>query len=328
MSREIARRSLQSPALLATKIHGPEDVLAAFLSGKNRHTLAAYDADLRDFARFLALDPPKLAVAALVTSQRGDAHAIALAWRVHLEARGLAPATVARKLAALRSIVKLAGQLGQVDWELTIASPRSEGYRDTSGPGEQGWRSVRDQAKAAAAEGTPLRVRDLAIVRLLHDLALRREEACRLDLADVDLDDLGVPMRIWIVGKKRTQKEALTLPRPTAEAIAAWIVLRGPDPGPLFVRLDLGAGTDAMGRLTGRSVANLVNRLGERSGLRRRLRPHGLRHQAITEALDRTGGDVRKVQRFSRHADLKTLVVYDDRRRDGAGEVSKLIADD
>ncbi len=54
--------------------------------------------------------------------------------------------------------------------------------------------------------------------------------------------------------------------------------------------------------------------------------PHGLRHAAITEALDLTGGDVRKVQRFSRHRDLQTLTIYDDNRVDLAGEVSKLVA--
>jgi integrase len=41
-------------------------------------------------------------------------------------------------------------------------------------------------------------------------------------------------------------------------------------------------------------------------GLTRDTRPHGLRHEAITRALDRTHGDIRTVQRFSRHADPKT----------------------
>ena len=54
--------------------------------------------------------------------------------------------------------------------------------------------------------------------------------------------------------------------------------------------------------------------------------PHGLRHAAITEALDLTGGDVRKVQRFSRHRDLQTLTIYDDARIDMGGEVAKLVA--
>jgi integrase/recombinase XerC len=54
--------------------------------------------------------------------------------------------------------------------------------------------------------------------------------------------------------------------------------------------------------------------------------PHGLRHAAITEALDLTGGDVRKVKRFSRHRDLQTLVVYDDNRVDLGGEVARKVA--
>ncbi len=47
---------------------------------------------------------------------------------------------------------------------------------------------------------------------------------------------------------------------------------------------------------------------------------------AARAAREVTGGDVRKVQRFSRHRDLQTLVVYDDNRVDLAGEVSKLVA--
>lgn len=328
MSREIALQSLSTPALQQHIHIGPQDVYRAFLEGRNEHTRKAYDRDLRDFAEFLGLPSAGPALAALILAGKGPAHAMALAFRTHLSARGLSPATVGRRLAALRSAVKLAGQIGQVDWELSIASPQAEAYRDTSGPGESGWRSVREAAKADAGEGQETKVRDLAIVRLLHDQALRRDEVCKLDLADCDFDDLGEPMAIWILGKKRLQKERLTLARPTAEALSAWIRLRGDHAGPLFVRLDPGAAASRDQRITGRSIHRLVGRLGERAGLRKKLRPHGLRHEAITEALDRTNGDVRKVQRFSRHKDLRTLTVYDDRRRDGAGEVSRLIADD
>lgn len=324
--RELALRSLKSPAVLPRRSIGPEDVLAAFLAGRNAHTHRAYDADLRDFARFVGHDEPRLAVASLVMSDRGAAHAVALAWRVHLEARGLAPATVSRKLAALRAVVKLAGQLGQVDWELSLSSPRAEGYRDTRGPGDEGYKRVRELARGEAEAGDPKRVRDYSALRLLHDLGLRRGELVGIDLADVETDAAGVPSRVWIKGKKRVHKEALALPTATARALGAWMAARGAGPGPLFVRLDRGAA--GLSRLTGRAVALLANRLGERAGLPRRLSPHGFRHQAITEALDKTGGDVRKVQRFSRHADLKTLVVYDDRRRDGAGDVSRLLAED
>ena len=297
------------------------------MAGRNAHTHRAYDADLRDFARFVGHDEPRLAVASFLSSPRGDAHAIALAWRVHLEARGLAPATIGRKLAALRAVVKLAGQLGQVDWELSLGSPRAEGYRDTRGPGDEGYKRVRELARAEAEAGGAKRVRDYSTLRLLHDLGLRRGELVGIDLADVETDADGVPTRVWIKGKKRVHKEALSLPPATSRALGAWIAARGDFEGPLFTRLDRAAG-GSPSRLTGRAVALFTNRLGERAGLARRLAPHGLRHQAITEALDKTGGDVRKVQRFSRHADLKTLVVYDDRRRDGAGDVSRMLAED
>lgn len=314
---------------LARRVIGPADVLAAFLAGRNPSTLRAYDADLRDFAGFVGADDARAAVASLVTSHKGDGHAVALAWRVHLQARGLAAATVGRKLAALRSVVKLAGQLGLADWELSIGGPRGEGYRDTRGPGDDGWRAVRELAKREAGEhgeGGPKRVRDLALARLLHDLGLRRGEACGLDLVDVEFDAEGRPQRVWILGKRRTSREPLTLAGPTAEALGRWIDVRGREPGPVFTRLDRGA--KGLSRLTGRSVARIVNGLGERAGLPRRLAPHGLRHQAITAALDKTGGDVRKVQRFSRHHDLKTLVIYDDKRRDGAADVSRMVAED
>ena len=49
------------------------------------------------------------------------------------------------------------------------------------------------------------------------------------------------------------------------------------------------------------------------------VRPHGLRHAAITEALDRTNGNPREVMKFSRHKSIATVMVYDDQRLDDQG---------
>ena len=65
--------------------------------------------------------------------------------------------------------------------------------------------------------------------------------------------------------------------------------------------------------------------LGEQAGLGV-VRPHGLRHAAITETLEVTRGDVRTVQRFSRHRDLRILMIYDDNCPDRAGEVARWLA--
>jgi len=148
-------------------------------------------------------------------------------------------------------------------------------------------------------------------------LALRRSEAVSLDVEHLDLETGTVS----VLGKGRSERVALSLPEPTACALRAWLELRGTEPGPLFLNMDRARKGR---RLTGRSVARLVGELGRSIGIR--VRPHGLRHAAITEALDITRGDVRAVQKFSRHRDLRTLTVYDDNRRDLAGEVAKLVA--
>ncbi len=81
-------------------------------------------------------------------------------------------------------------------------------------------------------------------------------------------------------------------------------------------------------RLTGDAVARLVKALGLKAGLAREVRPHGLRHEAITRALDLCAGDVRRVRHFSRHAKIETLLRYDDNRRDEAGAIARLLGDD
>jgi integrase/recombinase XerC len=62
-----------------------------------------------------------------------------------------------------------------------------------------------------------------------------------------------------------------------------------------------------------------------RAGLK--TRPHALRHSAITTALDQTNGDVRAVQRFSRHKDIRVLTVYDDHRQNLGGKVAAMLAE-
>jgi integrase/recombinase XerC len=77
--------------------------------------------------------------------------------------------------------VKVARRLGPIVWELDVPGPKMEPYRDTTGPGAPGWKAMIATAKAEAADGKPKTARDLALVRLLHDQALRRGEAVALD---------------------------------------------------------------------------------------------------------------------------------------------------
>jgi integrase/recombinase XerC len=298
------------------------DLLGAFLAGRRPTTLRAYAKDLADFAAYLGLADAGAAVEALVAGTAGRANTLALGYKAHLLDRGLASATVARRLAALRSVVKLARTLGRVAWAIDIPSPRAEAYRDTRGPGLGGWKAL--LAEARKKTSTPKGKRDLALVRLMHDLGLRRGEVVALDLADVDL----AANTVAVIGKGKSEKTNVTLNAPTSAALADWIAARGEWDGPLFVRLDRAAGPGHPTRLDAGNAARASKMLGLRAGVARGANPHGLRHQGITRALDLAGGDVRKVKRFSRHAKLETLLRYDDNRRDEAGAIAKLLGED
>lgn len=305
VSTPAALRSFESPAAR---------LLAAFFAGRNPRTLRAYRQDLEDFRAFTGTATAEDAGRLLLEHGHGEANGLALAYKAHLLERGLSPATVNRRLAALRSLVKLGRTLGFVAWALEVESVKSEAYRDTKGPGRAGVRLVLERlAEAAGAKGA----RDRAVVRLLFDLGLRRGEACSLRLEDLDL----AAGTVAVLGKGRTERASLTLPAPTLAALEAWLAVRGSAPGPLFVNFDRAGKGEG---LTGRSLHRIVRELGRAVGLA--LRPHGLRHAAITEALDLTNGNVRAVQRFSRHRDLRVLNRYDDNREDLGGEVARLVA--
>lgn len=77
-------------------------------------------------------------------------------------------------------------------------------------------------------------------------------------------------------------------------------------------------------RLTGQGLWTVIKSLGRGAGIE--VRPHGIRHASITAALDLTRGDVRAVQKHSRHSSVAVLMRYDDNRVDMAGTVAAMVA--
>jgi integrase/recombinase XerC len=165
----------------------------------------------------------------------------------------------------------------------------------------------------------------LAILRALFELGLRRGEVSSLDVRHFDRAGRG----LLVLGKGRSQRERLTVPEGTAQAIERWLAVhprRGPagppDGAPLFVALNPAARGK---RLTGNGIYRVVRGLGEAIGIQ--ARPHGVRHSAITRLLD-LGQDLRTVQRFSRHRSVQTVLKYDDNRQDLAGGLARRLAED
>ena len=156
------------------------DVLDAFLSGRNANTLEAYEFDLSDFARFVNAPSPSAAVDGLLAMGHGNANRVVLAYKADMMTdRKLATATVARRIASLRSMVKLARQIGRVEWTLDVESPKVTKYRDTTGPGLDGWFEMRKKGKELATT-TDQGKRDVALLHLMHDSCLRRGECVRV----------------------------------------------------------------------------------------------------------------------------------------------------
>jgi integrase/recombinase XerC len=305
-----------APAIVDTE--GPAvDLLGMVLAGLAEQSAEGYRKDLSALGEFLGVFQPAAVVAHLLRLDRGQVNALASAWLASMLDRGRSPATVRRRYAALARVFQAGRRFGLTEVTPEADLPRTEGLRDTTGPGRRGWARMLDQAEAEAATGRPSGVRNLAVLVLAHDRGLRRGELAGLDWPD-DFDSARPAVRV--VGKGTIEPTWLTVSDRAAGAVRAWLAVRGDAPGALFVRCDRASKTPE--RLGGHGINELVQALARRAGMARTVRAHGLRHQAITEALD-SGWSIRDVMVFSRHANPKTVMTYDDRRRDVGGEIAR-----
>jgi integrase/recombinase XerC len=239
----------------------------------------------------------------------------------------LASGTIARRLSTLRSLTRVAAMTGRITWRLDVSAPKGSPVRDTRGPGVEGVARL----LAATPQDSIAGARDYAIITLLYALALRRSEVAGLRFEDVDL----AKGQLAVLGKGKRERQLLTLPAPAISALRTWLRLRAKgnfDTDRLFINLDpaIGCGGRKPKRaepwLSDRSIARVVNRASQRAGLDRDYAPHGLRHTALTAALDQ-GIDARTVLRFSRHSRIDTLLThYDDARRDDGGQIAAQVA--
>ncbi len=292
------------------------DLMEAIWADVAERTARAYQKDYRDFAGFLGVADGPTALAELLRLSAGDANATALAYRAHMQRRGLSPATIARRLSALKTAVRVSRTMGRVAWALDVPGPAVERYRDVRGPGLAGFKKMLAAAEGRAdAKG----VRDRAMLRLCWALALRRGELVSLDLADVDLDG----GRLAVRAKGRTSREWLTLPRGVRPALEAWLAVRGKSAGPLFVNLHRGGRPG--GRLSGTAAWKIVRELGTRAGLATPTRPHGIRHASISECSRKNNGNALHTMKFARHKSPATTARYIDEFEDTFGSMAGLV---
>jgi site-specific recombinase XerD len=197
--------------------------------------------------------------------------------------RKLAPATIARKLAAVRSFLRHALGAARVP-DASFAPRRPRRLPDAPGAEE-----VDAELEGVEREG-PLGLRDRALVELVYSCGLRSAEAVGLDLADVDFEQ----EHVHVHGKGGKDRVV-----PLGEEAALWLARYLREARPELAR---GAENALFLSVRGRRL--------DTSALRRLLpHPHRLRHAFATHLLE-GGADLRTIQELLGHSSLSTTQVY------------------
>ena len=295
-----------------------ERLIERWKEGRSPQTLRAYANDLQSFAAWMKAPSVGAAINTLLSMDQGAANELVRSYRSGLIDQGLAPATINRRLSSLRSLVALGKEFGYVTFDLATKNVRAEAYRDTRGPEPDIMVLLLEYAKAQPHRAKA--ARDVAIFLLLgYGRALRRGEVVALDLEH--FDPRG--SRLSVLRKGKRERKLLSLDPLVTARLRAWVALRGKEPGPLFLQVGKGGGVLAGRRLSGDGIHKILQTMGAKLG--GVIRPHGLRHAAITAALDETNGNVRAAREFSGHASVEVLMRYDDNRKDVGGEVASKV---
>jgi integrase/recombinase XerC len=218
-----------------------------------------------------------------------------------LHEAGYAKASIARRLASVRSFLRFGQREGWANGNpaKALRNPRkSKNLPHFLSTDEVGKLLAAPLGESASA------IRDRAILETLYSAGLRVSEL--VGLCDGDLDFAACILRIRGKGKR---ERLAPIGSYAVRALRAWLAVRKLSPrekagreAPVF--------TNKFGtRLTTRSVARMLEKYLKETGLDRRTSPHTLRHCFATHLLDR-GADIRSVQELLGHKSLVTTQIY------------------
>jgi site-specific recombinase XerD len=261
-------------------------------------TRVAYASDCRQFAEWATAHDAEPAHVDIRTLRR---------YAAGLSEQGIAPATIARRLAALRGLFRVQMQLGargDNPAELLSSPKKAQRLPRVLKAGEVA--ALLDSIPA----NTPLELRDRALFELAYACGLRAEELVSLDLESVDFDAENV--RVEGKGSKTrlvpAGEHALgALERYLARGRPA-LTADGEDPRDraLFVSK---SGRRLSTSDVRRRLAGWARRAVGRSPGLTNAHPHALRHSFATHLLD-GGADLRAIQELLGHATISTTQVY------------------
>ncbi len=222
----------------------------------------------------------------------------------HLSRQHYSPATMARKIATLRSFHRWLEKRGLIATNpmLMIRTPKQSKRLPKAIDVEQV-----EKLLSAPDDGTLLGSRDRAILETLYSTGIRVSELVGINRGDIDETEAALIVR----GKGRKERivplgsHAVAALRHYASALDVELARtgqRGDHESPLFINKH-------GGRLSTRSVRRKVSKYLAQAGLDPNISPHTLRHSFATHLLD-NGADLRSVQELLGHQSLSTTQVY------------------
>ncbi len=289
--------STDSEKATSASVQRSEELVDRFLDaiwmerGLSQNTLGAYRADLMTLGRGLAEQDKPIDLA-----DKADLLAF-IAKRVE---SGAKPRSTARQLSSFRRFFRYIMREGLRDSDPTadIEMPRI----GRSLPQTLSEEEV-DSLLSAPNTDEPLGHRDRAMLELLYATGLRVSELINIQQSQINFNE-GV---LRIVGKG--DRERLI---PLGEESQRWIrdFIDGPRMEILLERqTDYLFPTRRGDRMTRQAFWHIIKRYAEKSGIRKKLSPHSLRHAFATHLLNR-GADLRVVQLLLGHSDLSTTQIY------------------
>jgi integrase/recombinase XerC len=225
-------------------------------------------------------------------------------WLANQQVTGRSRTTLARRATAARVFTAWLARTGRAsaDHGASLGSPKQLRTLPPVLRADEADQLVRNAADAAD-DGSPLGLRDAAMLELLYATGIRVGELVALDLDDVDRER----NLVRVFGKGRKER-SVPFGHPAARALDRWVT-----EGRATLMTDGAGGALFLGargrRIDQRAVRTLVHRrIAEVPGAPD-IGPHGLRHTAATHLLE-GGADLRAVQELLGHASLATTQLY------------------
>ena len=267
------------------------------------HTLRNYASDLEQFVDHIAPADPKSGARKFPELKNVD-HLTIREWLAELHSGQRKKASIARKLAALRTFFQFLVREGLLESNPAklVSTPRLEKKLPKHLSIEEAIKFIE-----TPDTNTDLGKRDRAMLELMYATGVRVAELTTLNLADIDFRN----QLIRVTGKRRKQR-IVPFGDPAANAIRDYLKVRDKflSSAPISEREEEALFLNYQGtRITTRSVGRMVEKYIKICAGVHRISPHALRHSFATHLLD-SGADLRDIQELLGHARLSTTQVY------------------